>query len=273
MRAPARSREQWQEIDDTQGILGHTGYPFQDVPELAPALPQRQWQPQGGGPGRAAPCQSRRIITATTGYRPHPPPRCCLADTPLMIGSGYPDRCHIWLATEPADMRMTYDGLSALVSNRQGRDSITAASGSGPGGWSAASSPGSSPPIRPNRSRPPGSWYCLMASTSSSQDNANITPWPPDCSASGRVRDVLPGYFSVAGEPDFPVNAMTDSLAGPVDPQGASVDRHRPGMPGFPIEMADCSHTAHNSGLRRRWQSPSCLEAYPGQWPTGRFES
>ena len=37
-----------------------------------------------------------------------------------MIGSGFPDRRHIWLATEPAAMRMTHDGLSALVRNRLG---------------------------------------------------------------------------------------------------------------------------------------------------------
>jgi transposase len=33
----------------------------------------------------------------------------------------------IWLATAPADMRMSYDGLSALVRNRLGRDPTSGA--------------------------------------------------------------------------------------------------------------------------------------------------
>ncbi len=42
-----------------------------------------------------------------------------------MIGSGFPGRGRIWLATEPADMRLSYDGLSALVRNRLGRNPIS----------------------------------------------------------------------------------------------------------------------------------------------------
>ncbi len=75
---------------------------------MVPALPQgRRIGTDGSGP-------------AGMGYRTRPRPRCCLADTPLMIGSGFPDRRHIWLATEPAAIRMTHDGLSALVRNRLG---------------------------------------------------------------------------------------------------------------------------------------------------------
>lgn len=43
-----------------------------------------------------------------------------------MIAGGRPAG-GIWLATAPADMRMSFDGLSALVRNRLGRDPASGA--------------------------------------------------------------------------------------------------------------------------------------------------